>query len=137
MSMCQVFRRTHRRTISHLLVILLLVGIGALPNAILCAAPGGHVAIEITDGGLDCSGLVDSGSSTHQKRPDGCPSNCHDTRLGTAVQCSQATHLTTPPAAGFSIALPTKILTPAGATTGKLLPAFHSPPQVLRTTVIL
>lgn len=68
-----VFRKPYRRIISRLLMVIMLVGIGALPDAILCAAPGGHIAIEITGGGLDCSGLVGSGLGRLRKDRMGVP----------------------------------------------------------------
>jgi hypothetical protein len=49
-----VFWKAHRSVVSYLVAAVMLAGIFALPNAILCAAPNGHVAIEIVSGG-DCS----------------------------------------------------------------------------------
>ncbi len=37
--------KSHRRVISYLLTAMMLAGLEALPNKILCIAPGGHIPL--------------------------------------------------------------------------------------------
>jgi len=115
---------------------LMLVGAVALPNAILCVAPGGHFAIEIVNGG-DCSEGLGGGLRAPHKRADGCPANCHDTRLASDIQCNHASPLMTPAVALIFTVPPTDALSLSGATGDRSSLAVRPPPRELRTTVIL
>lgn len=133
--MSKVFRKAHRRVFPYLLAAVMLVGIVALPNEVLCIAPGGHFAIEVVSGGL-CSEGFGGGMRTLHTQPDGCPANCHDTQIGNQAQCNDARPFNPAPLVFLLAAPPIHTFSLVGtfACTSSL--AFRPPPQELRTTVI-
>ena len=46
---CLVVLRSFRKAIGFLLALHILVGVGVLPNSVLCVDPGKHIAIESID----------------------------------------------------------------------------------------
>src|SRR5215472_13533320 len=124
----EMFRSLHRRVIGCLSVATMLVGALALPNAILCMAPGGHFAIELVSG-ADCSGEMGLSSETPHKRTDGCPSNCRDTHFCNSVQCNKPTLLIPPAVSVFLIAAPTETLSITAITVDLAFASVRPPPR--------
>jgi hypothetical protein len=132
----EMFRSFHRRVIGCLSVAMMFVGALALPNAVLCMAPGGHFAIELV-GGADCSGEMGLSSETPRKRTDGCPSNCRDTHFCNSVQCSKPTSLTPPAVSVTLAAAPTETLSITAFTVDPPFASVRPPAGTLRTIIIL
>ena len=133
--MSKVFRKAHRRVFPYLLAAVMLVGIVALPNEVLCIAPGGHFAIEVVSGGI-CSEGFGGGMTTRHTQPDGCPANCQDTQIGNQAQCNDARPFSPAPLAFVLAAPPIDIFSLVGTFAGNSRFPFRYPPQGLLTTVI-
>ena len=101
--MLKVFRKAYRRVVSYLLAAAMLLGIFALPNAVLCAARGGHFAIELM-GASDCPELAGIGLRAPLNQLSAqCPLGCHDTPITPEIQ-SNATALLPSPLGVMAIA---------------------------------
>lgn len=135
--MFEVFRKAYRRVVSYLLAAAMVLGIFALPNAVLCAAPGGHFAVELM-GVSDCPELASAGLFAPLNQLSAhCPLGCHDTPLNFEIQYDQNTNLPNPSAAILTAVLPIPQAVGVLAYWNFSPPHARSQVRELRTTVIL
>lgn len=134
--MAPVLHVFHRCALIYLLAAVLLVGIGGLPAEVICAAPGGHVAIEIV-GLSDCPELAGAGCAIPNELSNGCPLGCHDAPITPEIQSNATAHLPSPLGVMAMAAIPD--LQRVGLPSVLDSSPRHTLAQLrdLRTTVIL
>jgi hypothetical protein len=129
------------RGLAHVLLILVFVSLGSLPQLALCTGPAGHRALELRDATCCRASEIAGDAGGIQALRFGCASYCSDTPLG-VVAAAQRPDQFYGTVTGTSCLLPISGVVPLKGIHGLRLAPWPIPPldfapRALRSTVAL